>query len=459
MEDYVYDILTIDAKMRKVGVTGDLYRLCDVKQKSWDYSLPTLVERENVFLKEKIKSTSEEEIAQQFFKKYPYLKGINWDNLLVAGGCIGNFIYGNEANDVDIFIWGLDREQATSKIEHVCETIHKNLEQGAIEDIKKRNKNCQDPEEIPKSMSEKELELQYIRTRNSLTIQTEGNCHISGCQIIFRLYSSPSEILHGFDLGSSAIGFDGQNVWLTSLGKFAYEYGFNIIDTSRRSTTYEHRLRKYFGRGFEIIMPRLNIDSISTQVLDEYYGSDICKLPYLTFTYRDRQGNKIVLDKFYDRRRTGDSNYSDYAEDGNEYGLFYTNVSRLLQKDFKGIVYLADNYKEILYHPKCFTPSKIQYFYDQLVTKFLGATFPSRTVEKYFTKETPETIFAMRNDKEKIKQLAKDQIDIVLQLSRELASQDNSIPWLVENPGTQLVGSFNPIIEDESQWYGQYYLL
>src|SRR5690606_20981381 len=76
-------------------------------------------------------------------------------------------------------------------------------------------------------------------------------------QIIYRLYTSKSEILHGFDIGSSAVGYDGKYVYFTSLSKFAYEYGCNIVDISRRSTTYEQRLIKYLKRGFKIILPDL----------------------------------------------------------------------------------------------------------------------------------------------------------------------------------------------------------
>jgi hypothetical protein len=36
----------------------------------------------------------------------------------------------------------------------------------------------------------------------------------------------------------------------------------------------------------------------------------------------------------------------------------------------------------------------------------------------------------------------------------KLKSMHNSIQWMVDNPGTQLTSSVNPIFEDEWKWYG-----
>jgi len=88
-------------------------------------------------------------------------------------------------------------------------------------------------------------------------------------QIILRAYKSISEILHGFDLGSSAVGYDGENVWMTTLSKYSYRNMVNIVDITRRSTTYERRLIKYFNRGFHIIFPDLNIAAIPQDNLAE----------------------------------------------------------------------------------------------------------------------------------------------------------------------------------------------
>lgn len=55
-------------------------------------------------------------------------------------------------------------------------------------------------------------------------------CDHNPIQVIFRLYRTKSEILHGFDIASSGVGFDDQNVILTSLSQFSYEYNCNIVN-------------------------------------------------------------------------------------------------------------------------------------------------------------------------------------------------------------------------------------
>ena len=115
-----------------------------------------------------------------------------------------------------------------------------------------------------------------------------------------RLYKTASEILHGFDLGSSAVGYDGDNIYFTTLGKFCHEFSCNIIDTTRRSTTYEQRLAKYFNRGFNIVLPKFDITKLRT-IYFKYDKSEICELPYFTFGYDAIIGNKITVDDFYNK--------------------------------------------------------------------------------------------------------------------------------------------------------------
>ena len=70
-------------------------------------------------------------------------------------------------------------------------------------------------------------------------------------QFILRLYNTKSEILHGFDLGSSAIGSDGENVYFTNLSKFCYENMVNIFDGRKRSTTYEQDRENTLKKDFQ----------------------------------------------------------------------------------------------------------------------------------------------------------------------------------------------------------------
>jgi len=100
-------------------------------------------------------------------------------------------------------------------------------------------------------------------------------------QIVLREYSHISEILHGFDIGASAVGYqlDSKALYFTELSKFAYTYSINIFDNSRRSTTYESRLGKYFQRGFDIVLPEFDASAFHAERINQYANSIYPKIP------------------------------------------------------------------------------------------------------------------------------------------------------------------------------------
>ena len=85
-------------------------------------------------------------------------------------------------------------------------------------------------------------------------------------QIILRLYSSPSEILAGFDVDACAVGFNGTHVFATPRAFISMVTQSMTVDMSRRSPSYEIRLAKYANRGFEIFIPDLRRDDIDPTV-------------------------------------------------------------------------------------------------------------------------------------------------------------------------------------------------
>lgn len=82
-----------------------------------------------------------------------------------------------------------------------------------------------------------------------------------GCkyvQIVLRLYSSPSEIVHGFDLDSCGYILVEDKLYRTLRAKYSTELKMNFFDSQRSSPTYANRLSKYNLRGFDIWLPYLD---------------------------------------------------------------------------------------------------------------------------------------------------------------------------------------------------------
>jgi len=286
-------------------------------------------------------------------------------------------------------------------------------------------------------------------------------------QIILRLYGSVSEILHGFDIGSSAVGYNGRIVYFTSLSKFSFEYIANIIDPSRRSTTYEKRIMKYHDRGFQIILPYLDINKLRTEY-HKYDLCEICKLPYLIFSYKSVIGNKIYLHKLLDWGTNANKNEaekpdSDYQHtEVDEYKAFYLNLKNLVRNSQNFYYFSKRMNYDILKDPPYITRSRIIDFYDSLKKRIYDkSNFNAKIFCTYLSSDLlPLIVNKLFIDKDNsyLDELIQQQKLEILDRYDGLIKIDHSkLSWITKNPGTQLTSSFNPIISNEVDWYGYYY--
>ena len=85
-------------------------------------------------------------------------------------------------------------------------------------------------------------------------------------QIVLRLYSSPAEVLAGFDVDAPCCVYDGDRVWANPRAIVSMMRQSNTVDMTRRSPSYEVRLAKYSSRGFEVYIPGLKRDEIDPTV-------------------------------------------------------------------------------------------------------------------------------------------------------------------------------------------------
>lgn len=75
-------------------------------------------------------------------------------------------------------------------------------------------------------------------------------------QLIKRLYKSPHEIVHSFDIDCCAILIDRHgNIYCSMRFLYALINGYNTVDFNYFSPSYEWRLIKYSTRGFSVYVP------------------------------------------------------------------------------------------------------------------------------------------------------------------------------------------------------------
>ncbi|KAI2705070.1 hypothetical protein CBS147317_2022 [Penicillium roqueforti] len=189
------------------------------------------------------------------------LSEIDWSNVVAAGSAVVTSLlpvpekYRNSkrglrkyyheefapASDVDLFLYGLNEDQAIEKIMHIEDKIKNTIL----------------------------YETTTIRTKNTITIASQyPNRHV---QIVLRIYRSVAEILTGFDVDASCAAFDGRQVYASPRAIAAYITQVNRIDLTRRSPSYENRLSKYSHRGFEVFWPALDRSKIDPTIFERSF--------------------------------------------------------------------------------------------------------------------------------------------------------------------------------------------
>ena len=185
----IHDILKIDGQFRSKGLTDqdDLHSITDlVSDKTLDYDLPTLVARNFDYNKSVKLCNDGSEFKKKFYEKYPFLNGLNMNNLFIAGGAVGDIVKPSNPSrfksDVDFFIYALTVKEAN---ERIAEWIHDIL------NCAKKYVDHRDADKKYKPDYSQSLDCEMIRNNNTLLIKI---CGVS-LQLIFRLYKSKSEIL------------------------------------------------------------------------------------------------------------------------------------------------------------------------------------------------------------------------------------------------------------------------
>lgn len=480
MASGVAAVLAEDQRARIDCAARPLWGLGDVGQPTdWDYQLPTLTKKAHVQNQRgaPVRFQTGDAFAAYFYQEHPFLKTVCLDNLLIAGGSIGSALTRNSSyNDIDFFVYGTADPSAVAVrfINDITKGIHainilsigSRVDAPAMDVV--RTEKC-----LTISVPDIHYEMADDLTGHGATKSKPNIRRISRrilIQLIFRAYTSIAEILYGFDLGSSAVGFDGTNLYFTSLGRFAYTTRCLILDTTRRSTTYEKRIKKYMDRGFELILPHFRMAELRTTYF-KYGVSEVCELPYLPFSYRKVVGNKIVVERFLNPVNTDDAtnaDSSDYGPEdmetdldrGMEYKLIYNNIKALIHGEESRMMCYQDHLSpDILLKSPFLTARKIKWFYEYTKKKLNRQSLDLTVLKRYVAIEDLPTILHNVADHglHHVASLLARQCSVACKLIKTV--QSRPVAWKYMDPGSQLPlsGSFNPIMEDVSLWYAQYF--
>eukprot|EP01124_Arcella_intermedia_P024799 TRINITY_DN4268_c0_g1_i4.p1 TRINITY_DN4268_c0_g1~~TRINITY_DN4268_c0_g1_i4.p1 ORF type:complete len:601 (+),score=95.82 TRINITY_DN4268_c0_g1_i4:189-1991(+) len=333
-------------------------------------------------------------------------------------------------------------------------------------------------------------------------------------QLILRVYPRLDMILGGFDIGGCMIAFDGENVYTTQLGAWSFGKKAIIVDTTRRSTSYEHRLQKY-SYTFDVIFPGLDDSNIQNHYLDtdaiegalekagfKYIGEAISKdfVP-LKVTRTTSLNGHFIIKSYGDKvvkllsakpRLTKEekllprnlSRYSDYSIFKPSLRFFEPDYDDLTRKIYLSI--LKNNHRNKLFvcselpidhqAAKAIFASMIDNPQVQISEETLkkhGDTMRSFLLEnpqvnskhycKMFAEFYPDLQEFRRRPSSKLEDISQFQefysgvCTILVQRVRERCNswrEDfKGLKWITKNPGTQHTASVNPIMEDPRKFY------
>lgn len=216
------------------------------------------------------------------------------NNALVAGGRIfaavtKSDIAGSRYDDVDVFFHSCTSENALQAIDEIVSKLRgiDDLDRATVEAHCLKSGFATDKISgtyVRENGKYRAVNLdiqpysEVIRSQNAITLQrfckydvdigneiyAELRVPVFKVQFILRLYKTPSEILHTFDVDSCCLGYDGKDIWLTPRCMFALKAGYNTVNLDLSSPSYTSRLLKYAYRGMKIditpVLPKYPID-------------------------------------------------------------------------------------------------------------------------------------------------------------------------------------------------------
>jgi hypothetical protein len=202
---------------------------------------------------------------------YPYINELLAefrDHLVACGGAVTkifNSVY--NSGDIDLFFYDLDTDEANKMRISVIEFIINSFEKYKKDDVETKyyiNRN-EYVTTLYVTQNEDEDDINRIQY-DAITYDD-----IIKYQFIHRIYPNLSSIIGGFDISVCMVAYDGNNIYATPLGAWSIQNTAIIIDTKRRSTSFEYRLRKYQKYGFRLLFPGL-----SKNIIDKFVDNEKC---------------------------------------------------------------------------------------------------------------------------------------------------------------------------------------
>lgn len=473
----------------QASASKQLYKLDAIAPvRVWDYSAPTLVQGSR--FTNRVPWNESSQFAAKFFETFPVLKDIDMSNLAIAGGAVIDFLLERSPKDIDIFVitgqpaGPAAAEFAKKRIEKFLADIYSHLDNRNKElqetQAKKRLTNPNFKVNAAEFSDMNQFNVQRFRNVFTVRLPKVG----VPLQLIATPYASLNEFFDRVDLQCTAVAFYEGEVLFSELGKFCYENLAVVINRQFKDVEQINRLVKYFNKGFDIILPQLDVSKIRTHNF-QFGLQEMLDLPFLNVTVINIHDNKVDIACLQPSKRCleeakGDQPDAMYpgkaANNSGGIGI-HKNISNLNRDKWQDFIYEGQgpSFKNAFLERPLLTERMIVNTYKTVEQKvFKNGALNLDSLEKFFTVRslsaildelvvqfikaeeangTPGLItgprFA-RHVQEKLKALVKEQVELTKQKLMTLQKAHIAVPVdVIEN---------KVVPSSEAEWYGPYLL-
>ena len=339
------------------------------------------------------------------------------DKFIIAGGAINGNL---PESDIDIFYYGGSVDDASSRIEEFIEKL-----------------NSPDVLYSENSISAW-IDKDWILAK--VGIKFKVNLKV---QFIKRIYSSPAEILYGFDIPACAFLYDGMDTYCTPGALLSFQNKIIYLDPSRASRSYGYRLVKYGMRGYLILLPSFDMKKLKIKEINNYFlklkdDDKISQQDILFLHFLGRDMKPWLKDYQFDYVNVA-GNDPDHEASNRRYWEYVGRGKGLKGDDLKQFINdKLSTFTIILNHDDdgVIYNRVLTFRNDQVLVTYRGHNISIQKI----------------ND-ELIKELMKDDSK---DAERSLYLVDSSKGWMTHNPMKQLTGSFHPEdISNLEKWYAK----
>lgn len=257
--------------------------------RSWDYSEPTLVRSGRYTTRIPMSNAT---FKTTFFERFEAFRGMDFSNIVIAGGVILDILFSRPVSDIDIFIYGLDSDE---KILARAKSIIAFLLQAERKRIEAENKTATDKalERGRPRPDPKQIDISAIRTGCVVTVSC-GAVSVP-VQIVLKRNAHFHVVIERADMAVCGIIFDGSNVYTSAEGRWQMENVAIRVRDGRFPRAA--RIESYFNKGFDIILPGLDIDKLPTKYL-KLGMQEALDTPHMTVSYSKLEKKKIYVESF-----------------------------------------------------------------------------------------------------------------------------------------------------------------